>query len=107
MTYRTNWALTRNPGAPAYSGSFPSRCPPGVESGAPYPQSAKGPYRMGRGRMTDIDPNSDVELSTADGQAVGRIPLAGGGRGEWLRGYQRLARPRGGPVPGKAEADPA
>src|SRR5262249_2434237 len=27
MTYRTNWALTRNPGAPAYSGPFPSRCP--------------------------------------------------------------------------------
>src|SRR5215475_9898553 len=107
MTYRTNWALTRNPGAPAYSWPFPSRCPPGVESGAPYPQSANGPYRMGRVRMTDIDPNSDVELSTADGQVMVRIPLAGRVSGEWLRCYQRLARATEVPVQAKAESDRA
>src|SRR5262249_57212945 len=84
---------------------FLAAAPPGVESGAPYPQSASGPYRMGRGRMTDIDPNSDVELSTADGQVMVRIPLAGRVSGEWLRGYQRPARATEGAVQAKAEAD--
>jgi hypothetical protein len=27
--------------------------------------------------MTDIDPKSDIELSTTDGQVMVRVPLAG------------------------------
>jgi len=54
--------------------------------------------------MTDIDPNSDVELSTADGQVMVRVPLAGQVSGEWLRCYQRLARAT--EVPVQAEAHP-
>ena len=57
--------------------------------------------------MTDIDPNSDVELSTADGQVMVRIPLAGRVSGEWLRCYQRLARATEVPVQAKAESDRA
>jgi len=62
---------------------------------------------MGRVRMTDIDPNSDVEFSTADGQVMVRIPLAGRVSGEWLRCYQRLARATEVPVQAKAESDRA
>jgi hypothetical protein len=35
--------------------------------------------------MTDIDPQSDVELHTADEQVIVRVPLAGLVTGQWLR----------------------
>jgi hypothetical protein len=54
--------------------------------------------------MTDIDPKSDMELSTADGQVMVRVPLAGQVSSEWLRWYQRLARATG--VPAQAQAHP-
>jgi uncharacterized membrane protein len=54
--------------------------------------------------MTDIDPKSDIELSTDDGQVMVRVPLAGRVSGEWLRCYQRLARAT--EVPVQAEAHP-
>jgi hypothetical protein len=54
--------------------------------------------------MTDIDPKSDIELSTADGHVIVRVPLAGQVSSEWLRWYQRLARATG--VPAQAQAHP-
>jgi uncharacterized membrane protein len=54
--------------------------------------------------MTDIDPKSDIELSTAAGQVMVRVPLAGQVSGEWLRCYQRLARAT--EVPVQAEVHP-
>jgi uncharacterized membrane protein len=57
--------------------------------------------------MTDVDPNSDIELSTADGQVIVRIPLAGQVSGEWLRCYQRLARATEVPVQAQARSDRA
>ena len=41
--------------------------------------------------MTDIDPESDIELHTANEHVIVRVPLAGSVTGEWLRCYQRLA----------------
>jgi uncharacterized membrane protein len=55
--------------------------------------------------MTDIDPQSDIELSTADGQVLVRVPLAGQVSGEWLRCYQRLARATEVPVQAQARSD--
>jgi uncharacterized membrane protein len=57
--------------------------------------------------MTDIDPKSDIELSTADGHAIVRVPLAGQVSSEWLRCYQRLARATGVPVQAQAHPDRA
>jgi len=57
--------------------------------------------------MTDIDPKSDIELSTADGQVVVRVPLAGQVSGEWLRCYERLARATEVPVQAQARPDRA
>src|SRR5262249_60162000 len=65
------------------------------------------PTGWGRVRMTDIDPNSDVELSTADGQVMVRIPLAGRVTGDWVRGYRRRARATEGAVQARGEADRA
>src|SRR5215468_6661716 len=61
----------------------------------------------GRVTMTDIDPKSDIELSTADGQMMVRVPLAGRVSGEWLRCYQRLARATEVPVQAEAHSDRA
>jgi uncharacterized membrane protein len=55
--------------------------------------------------MTDIDPKSDIELFTADGQVMVRVPLAGQVSGEWLRCYQRLARATEVPVQAQAQPD--
>ena len=41
--------------------------------------------------MTDIDPQADIELHTADEHVTVRVPLAGAVTGEWLRCYQKLA----------------
>jgi hypothetical protein len=57
--------------------------------------------------MTDIDPKSDIELSTADGQVMVQVPLAGQVSSEWLRCYQRLARATEGPVQAQARSDRA
>ena len=57
--------------------------------------------------MTDIDPKSDIELSTADGQVMVRVPLAGQVSGEWLQCYQRLARATEVPVQTQARSDRA
>ena len=54
--------------------------------------------------MTDIDPESEIELHTVDEHVVVRVPLAGPVTGEWLRCYQRLARATG--VPAQAQAHP-
>ena len=54
--------------------------------------------------MTDIDPESDIELHTANEHVIVRVPLAGSVTGEWLRCYQRLAHAAG--VPVQAEAHP-
>ena len=57
--------------------------------------------------MTDIDPNSEIELSSADGQVLVQVPLAGQVSGEWLRCYQRLARATEVPVQAEARSDRA
>lgn len=57
--------------------------------------------------MTDIDPKSDIELSTVDEHVIVRVPLAGPVTGEWLRCYQRLARATGVPVQAQAQPDRA
>jgi uncharacterized membrane protein len=54
--------------------------------------------------MTDIDPESDIELHTVNEHVIVRVPLAGSVTGEWLRCYQRLAHAAG--VPVRAEAHP-
>jgi hypothetical protein len=41
--------------------------------------------------MTDIDPQADIELHSADEHVTVRVPLAGPVTGEWLRCYQQLA----------------
>jgi len=55
--------------------------------------------------MTDIDPESDIELHTINEHVVVRVPLAGPVTGEWLRRYQRLARATGVPVQAQAHPD--
>jgi len=57
--------------------------------------------------MTDVDSKSDIELSTADGQVMVRVPLAGQVSGEWLQCYQRLARATEVPVQTQARSDRA
>jgi uncharacterized membrane protein len=54
--------------------------------------------------MTDIDPESDIELHSADEHVVVRVPLVGSVTDEWVRCYQRLARATG--VPAQAQAHP-
>jgi uncharacterized membrane protein len=54
--------------------------------------------------MTDIDPESDIELHNADEHVVVRVPLVGSVTDEWVRCYQRLARATG--VPAQAQAHP-
>lgn len=41
--------------------------------------------------MTDIDPQADIELHSADEHVTVRVPLDGAVTGEWLRCYQELA----------------
>jgi uncharacterized membrane protein len=41
--------------------------------------------------MTDIDPQADIELHTANEHLTVRVPLAGAVTGEWFRCYQKLA----------------
>src|SRR5690242_14640 len=57
--------------------------------------------------MTDIDPESDIELHTANEHVIVRVPLAGSVTGEWLRCYQRLAHAAGVPVQAEAHPDRA
>ena len=54
--------------------------------------------------MTDIDPESDIELHSANEHMVVRVPLVGSVTDEWVRCYQRLARAAG--VPAQAQAHP-
>ena len=44
--------------------------------------------------MTDIDPQADIEVHSADERVTVRVPLAGPVTGEWLRCYQKLAQAR-------------
>jgi uncharacterized membrane protein len=48
--------------------------------------------------MTDIDPQADIELHTANEHVIVRVPLAGHVTDEWLRCYERLARATDVPV---------
>ena len=48
--------------------------------------------------MTDIDPESDIELHTVDEHVMVRVSLAEPVTGEWVRRYERLARATGVPV---------
>jgi uncharacterized membrane protein len=57
--------------------------------------------------MTDIDPKSEIELSTVDGQVTVGVPLAGQVSGEWLRCYERLARATEVPVQVQARSERA
>jgi hypothetical protein len=57
--------------------------------------------------MTDIDPRADIELRSADGRVMVRVPLAGGVTGEWLRRYQKLALAAKLPVHAQARHDRA
>jgi len=57
--------------------------------------------------MTDVDPMSDIELSTADGQVMVGVPLAGQVSGEWLQCYQRLARATEVPAQAQTRSDRA
>jgi len=54
--------------------------------------------------MTDIDPESDIEVNSADEHVVVRVPLVGSVTDDWIRCYQRLARATG--VPAQAQAHP-
>jgi hypothetical protein len=54
--------------------------------------------------VTDIDPESDIELHSANEHVVVRVPLVGSVTDEWVRCYQRLARATG--VPAQAQAHP-
>jgi uncharacterized membrane protein len=54
--------------------------------------------------MTDIDPESDIELHSANEHVVVRVPLVGSVTDEWVRCYQRLAHATG--VPAQVQAHP-
>src|SRR5580704_8035261 len=58
-------------------------------------------------RMTDIDPQADIELHTADAHVTVRVPLAGVVTGEWLRCYQQLALATQVPVQAQAHDERA
>ena len=49
--------------------------------------------------MTDIDPQADIEVHSADEHLTVRVPLAGAVTREWLRCYQKLALAREVPIP--------
>lgn len=57
--------------------------------------------------MTDIDPQADIEVRSADGRVMVRVPLAGPVTGEWLRCYQKLALASGMSVQAQAHHDRA
>ncbi len=57
--------------------------------------------------MTDIDPQADIELHTADEHVTVRVPLAGPVTDEWVGCYQWLARATDVPVLAQANADRA
>jgi hypothetical protein len=57
--------------------------------------------------MTDIDPQADIEVRSADGRVMVRVPLAGPVTGEWLRCYQKLALASGVSVQAQAHHDRA
>jgi uncharacterized membrane protein len=45
--------------------------------------------------VTDIDPQADIEVYSADEHVTVRVPLAGPVTGEWLTCYQKVALARG------------
>jgi hypothetical protein len=57
--------------------------------------------------MTDIDPQADIELRSADGHVTVAVPLAGAVTGEWLGCYQELALAAQVPVQAQARQDRA
>src|SRR5271170_1135677 len=57
--------------------------------------------------MTDIDPQADIELHSADGHVTVSVPLAGAVTGDWLRCYQKLALATEVPVQAQARRDRA
>ena len=58
-----------------------------------YCSVQKAPALQGEAKVTvtDIDPQADVELYSADGHVTVGMPLAGAVTGEWLACYQKLA----------------
>jgi hypothetical protein len=69
--------------------------------------SEQRPYRGELGQMTDIDPQADIEVRSADGRVMVRVPLAGPVTGEWLRCYQKLALASGMSAQAQAHHDRA
>ena len=57
--------------------------------------------------MTDIDPQADIEVHSADEHVTVRVPLAGAVTGEWLRCYQKLALAKEVPVQPQVHHDRA
>ena len=57
--------------------------------------------------MTDIDPQADIEVHSADEHVTVRVPLASPVTGEWLRCYQKLALAKGVPVQAQVHDDRA
>src|SRR5215475_8907638 len=57
--------------------------------------------------MTDIDPDSDIELLTSDEQLAARVPLRGHVTDDWISTYQQLARADRVPAHAEAGADRA
>src|SRR5271165_2654542 len=70
-------------------------------------QKAPALQRGGRVRMTDIDPQADIEVHSADEHVTVRVPLAGAVTGEWLRCYQKLALAKEVPVQPQVHHDRA
>jgi uncharacterized membrane protein len=57
--------------------------------------------------MTDIDPQADIELDSADEHVTVSVPLAGAVTAEWLRCYEKLALAATLPVQAQARHDRA
>jgi hypothetical protein len=57
--------------------------------------------------MTDIDPQADIELHSADGHVTVGVPLAGAVTDGWLRSYQELALAAQVPAQAQARDDQA
>ena len=57
--------------------------------------------------MTDVDPQADIEVHSADEHVTVRVPLAGAVTGEWLRCYQQLALAKEVPVQPQVHHDRA
>ena len=77
----------------------------------PYSRGSTPGVRRGRGKVTAIDPEVDIQLNPGTDEqhadyVTARIPLAGHVTPEWLRCYRQLVEEGHPPLPARAEDEP-